>query len=539
MADSFPNIEIDFDRSTTQAAVGSKPPELPVSGAPQKADTTAAEKEADQHDEPSLLANAMSRSASWMLSLIVHMVLIIILALITLPGHPIVNNLITSIQGEEIDDELVELPEVEFEDLDVPIDPQEIDFQPDTAVIEEEVSFSPFQDELAAPQMVELADLGINSAPESLTTAIQGFDATGLTGRGHASRAALVRAGGGTAESEEAVALALAWLIAHQNPNGSWNLDHTAGKCQGRCRNPGELRSSTISATSLALLPFLGAGQTQFEGKYKNEVGRGLVALVRMGQRPDRGVGIAWTDDGSMYAHGISAIAMCEAYGMTQDSQLEAPAQAALNYIVSAQNPSDGGWRYSFQQAGDTSVVGWQVMALKSGDLATLKVPHSCVMGAQKFLDLAQNDEYGGAYGYLPDRTNYRASTSAVGLLCRMYMGWNKEHQGIIEGVERLAKRGPSKTDFYYNYYASQVLFQYTGGKGQMWEKWNTELRDFLVRSQVKEGHEKGSWYVRNTHASMRGGRLYMTAMACMTLEVYYRHMPIYRAEAVETDFPE
>ena len=33
------------------------------------------------------------------------------------------------------------------------------------------------------------------------------------------------------------------------------------------------------------------------------------------------------------------------------------------------------------------------------------------------------------------------------------------------------------------------------------------------------------------------GGRLYNTAMAVMTLEVYYRYMPLYRGEAVAGDF--
>ena len=31
-----------------------------------------------------------------------------------------------------------------------------------------------------------------------------------------------------------------------------------------------------------------------------------------------------------------------------------------------------------------------------------------------------------------------------------------------------------------------------------------------------------------------RGGRLYMTSLAVCTLEVYYRHLPLYRPAALE-----
>ena len=44
---------------------------------------------------------------------------------------------------------------------------------------------------------------------------------------------------------------------------------------------------------------------------------------------------------------------------------------------------------------------------------------------------------------------------------------------------------------------------------------------------QIKEGHMAGSWTPKEQH-DQAGGRLYMTALACCTLEVYYRHLPIY-----------
>ena len=176
-------------------------------------------------------------------------------------------------------------------------------------------------------------------------------------------RAAMVRSGGGTPESEKAVALALEWLAEHQNYDGSWSFDHGKNpRCHGRCANEGS-NASKIAATSLALLPFLGTGQTHREGHYKRNIDLGLKYLVRTieAQRD----GSLWDPAGTMYAHGLASIVLCEAYGMTHDQVLEEPAQAAVNFIVFAQDPLGGGWRYQPQTPGDTSVVGWQLMALE------------------------------------------------------------------------------------------------------------------------------------------------------------------------------
>jgi hypothetical protein len=54
-------------------------------------------------------------------------------------------------------------------------------------------------------------------------------------------------------------------------------------------------------------------------------------------------------------------------------------------------------------------------------------------------------------------------------------------------------------------------------------------MREHLLRTQVKEGHKAGSWNPEGTDYGARGGRLYATAMALLTLEVYYRHLPMYR----------
>jgi len=324
-------------------------------------------------------------------------------------------------------------------------------------------------------------------------------------------------------------------------PNGAWTFQHTAVR-QDSGANPGDAGRAKAfnAATAMALLPFLGAGQTHMSGEYKDTVRRGLLFLVNNGKAKVIG-GVPTLDftegGGTLYSHGLVAILLCEAFAMSEDPALFNPAQAAINFTAYAQN-SDGGWRYAVRSQGqsDTSVVGWHLMALKSAYMGHLTVPPTAVRGAIAFLDRVQSD--GGAlYGYTDRITKVEASPActAIGLLCRMYTGWDKTHPGLQKGVENLSKYGVSKSNVYYNYYAAQVLRQHGG---PAWNKFNTELRDFLVSQQAESGGAAGSWFFGSGHATDAGGRLYVTAMSTMILEVYYRHMPIYAANASEDDFP-
>jgi hypothetical protein len=479
-------------------------------------------------------------SLSCLVSLVAHMVVLIALGLWVvrseLPDVFAQLQVTPTTQDEERIDEsfkenVTELPQEEAEEIQ------------DTPSVEEaweEVPEfpQPFNDMAAVATPFELDDQGDLTAPRNdllkqLTLgAIQGND---LSGRGEGSRASLIQRGGGTPGSEKAVARALGWLSRHQNEDGGWNLDHRLGPCQGRCANPGLRAPSRNAATALALLPFLGAGQTHKKGKHQETVGAGIYFLVRSMQVANNR-GSFYESGGTMYSHGLGAIALCEAYAMTRDRNLAGPAQMAINFIVAAQDPVGGGWRYEPHQPGDTSVLGWQLMALKSAHMAYLEVPTGTVQRASRFLDSVQR-EGGAFYGYVAPSKQRRFATTAIGLLCRMYLGWKRDNQALDRGVQWLSKHGPATSDFYGNYYAAQVMFQCTGGQGSVWRRWNTAMRDGLVGMQSRDGHADGSWFLPGGHND-GGGRLYCTAMGAMILEIYYRHMPIYRTEAVEDDFP-
>ena len=348
-------------------------------------------------------------------------------------------------------------------------------------------------------------------------TPVQGL----LAGRSPEARSRLAAQRGATRESEAAVERGLRWLAAHQLDHGGWDFDHRKGLCGGQCRNPGT-EATTTGATGLALLPFLGAGYTQQEGEYREVVARGLYYLsTRMRMTPHGGD----LQEGTMYGQGIAAIALCEAYAMTGDPNLRPLAQYALDFVVYAQDRSGGGWRYSPGEPGDITVTGWQLMALKSGQMALLDVPQPSIYLAQRFLDGVQTDG-GAGYGYMTPQA--APTTTSIGLLCRMYTGWDRSHPGLAAGIEYLAREGPSPDDMYFNYYATQALAHWGGPK---WEVWNEEMREHLVATQARVGHEAGSWFFDCENARS-AGRLYDTAMAVMILEVYYRYMPLYTERA-------
>lgn len=342
----------------------------------------------------------------------------------------------------------------------------------------------------------------------------------GLDGRSPEKRAQLAAEAGGTPQSEEAVERGLRWIAAHQSPDGGWTFDLKKSYCAGLCANAGT-EASTTAATGLALLPFLGAGYTHTQGEHRETVRKGLYYLLRRGRTTPEGLDLR---EGTMYAQGIAAIALCEAYAMTHDEALRDPAQSAIRFIQAAQDRRGGGWRYAPGEPGDTTVTGWQWMALKSGQLAGLAVSRSTLYAADRFLDSVQS-EGGAQYGYLTPES--RRATTAVGLLCRMYGGWTRGHPALARGVSNLATWGPSPVDIYYNYYATQVLRHWGGSD---WKFWNRSMRDYLVATQAVQGHENGSWYFDDEHSRV-GGRLYTTAMAVMILEVYYRYLPLYGEE--------
>jgi hypothetical protein len=361
----------------------------------------------------------------------------------------------------------------------------------------------------------------------------------GFDGRFGKGKARLLKEFGGSEASEEAVMLGLAWLTQKQKSDGSWVFD-------------GSMPREQSAATGLALLSFLGAGQSHKAGRYQQTVQAGLDWLVkdvaRNGPKAGRFLG-SNSHQGPIYSQGIATLALCEAYGLTRDPALLAPAQSAIDYIQDAQAPN-GSWGYAYRTPGDTSIVGWQIQALHAASLTQdLEVDRKVIQKAIDFLNIAGAGQLKSQYGYFDASRSLRgpvrpdSSLTAIGLLTRYYIdGWRKETPGFAEGVKGLMTRapGPQYTpifDMYYYYYATQVV-RFHGG--EEWETWNQGPRgpdgvrkggvqDWLISLQDRKPAERGSWPREVGELGRIGsacGRLGTTCFCLLTLEVYYRYSP-------------
>jgi hypothetical protein len=362
---------------------------------------------------------------------------------------------------------------------------------------------------------------------------------------------ALLEAFGGTPESEAAVMRGLSWLVAHQQEDGSWPLASYDKDVEGcDCRDKDvekQVTAEDAAGTAFGALPFLGAGvgidrspeEPAELVKYQKVVRRAIAFLVK-NQTKSKEKKEDGRLSGNMYAHAAATIALCEAYGLSTDrhkEQLKVPAQRAIKFIAQSQHKA-GGWRYAPGQEGDMSAVAWQFLAIRSGQLAGLMIGNDPLIRAERFVDSCAAGPQGAEksqYCYQPGegKKSVRPSLTAAGLLTREYLGrWSKDNPDLAAGCRYLMQNlppdsGDSLGSIYYYYYATQVLHHMEGSD---FDLWNYRMREHLIRTQEKSGHRTGSWNPAGSDWGAAGGRLYATSLALMTLEVYYRHLPMYRA---------
>lgn len=332
---------------------------------------------------------------------------------------------------------------------------------------------------------------------------------------------------GATESSEQAVQAALRWLASHQAPSGAWIASQFgAGHEQrilGRDRG-GAGAGADTGMTGLALLAFLAAGHTTQSGDYRDNVARGLQFLLAS-QGADGNLAGGASDFAAMYCHAMATLALSEAAGMTADPQLREPVRRALDYTLGMQNPTTGGWRYHRGDDGDTSQLGWQLMALKSGQLLGLPIPESAWQGARRYLRTVSSGMHGGLAAYRPGQRPSFAMT-AEALLCRQLLGLSADSATASEAADHLLRELPGQSEpanLYYWYYGTMALYQL---QGPQWPEWNAALQQTLLARQCSEGPDAGSWDT-NTLWGGYGGRVYTTAIATLSLKVYYRYLPL------------
>lgn len=336
---------------------------------------------------------------------------------------------------------------------------------------------------------------------------------------------------GATKQSEAAVAAALRWLAANQSAGGRWNAQNLGG---GGAAADGEQRDSAgatadTGLSGLALLAFLASGHTHLDGDHRETVRRGLTFLLAS---QDAAGCLAATNNQyeRMYCHAMATCALSEAYAMTADQRLLPAVRRALQFTVNTQDRASGGWRYQLGQVGDTSQLGWQVMALKSAELGGIAMPAVTRGGIERFLRSVASGRNGGLACYQPTRPIPTRSMTAEALACRRFLGRVDRPETTAEATDFLLAElpGTGVTNHYYWYYATLALCQ---SGGEPWRRWNEALQKQLLATQRLDGSSAGSWDPDPVWGRC-GGRVYSTSLCTLCLEVYYRFLPLYATTA-------
>jgi hypothetical protein len=394
------------------------------------------------------------------------------------------------------------------------------------------------------PSDVRVPSISLGNIPDAPGLGTSGRDGLGgmFEGRGGRKKMEALKKNGGDEETEAAVQRGLKWLSEHQGKTGAWGLDWGNDICQVNPPCGGMACRFPVGTTAVALLAFLGAGNTHLdgpEGPYAATVKNAAEFLTSRQTKDGR---FEEAETVYNYTHAISTYAMCELLAMTQDPRLRPVCERAVNYICSMQQ-DNGGWDYDAQRSGrgDVSISGWMVMALRAARAAGLTVPTSTWTRARSFYVTATDEQRPWVAYFVLDQTRHGGTPAvqASGVLARNYLGLPRGGSLESRTIALLAKTPPSIANppqaeaaewhhsYYYVYYATLVMF-YNGGED--WTTWNKAMKREILPMQLKEKHELGSWPTKGLDTGY-GGRAYATAMAVLNLEVYYRYLPSYKAE--------
>ena len=167
----------------------------------------------------------------------------------------------------------------------------------------------------------------------------------------------------------------------------------------------------------------------------------------------------------------------------------------------------------------------------------TLKCPtcnervYTCWIGGAEFLNGGKcpscngnvtaypPSEYGSGYAYAAWYAQPFLAGTSIALACRRLMGesmGSAASQGALQSLSDMNYMSRANGTYYNIYYLTLAMSQMDDSR---WNAWNDAFRPHLLARQIQDGDNKGSWPINNYWSAVRGGRVYTTAMACITLE--------------------
>jgi hypothetical protein len=392
------------------------------------------------------------------------------------------------------------------------------------ALITTNVSTPTFQVAAAMPT-VKMPSNTLSTAVQNVSSSLTKTGLSGLPGEmggraGGTARMAAMKKSGGKEKSEKAVLAGLRWLVKNQREDGSWGTDQR------------------VAMTGLAVLCFLGHGETPSSPEFGPTVKKGVDYLLKVGTEKE-GV-LAMTNSFSnghppVYSHGIASYALGEYYTMTKDERMKDVLTMAVRHIVDGQAP-DGGWQYHFDKGpdSDTSVSGWMIQSLKAAYLTGLNIEGVEPALDKAMLNLKRVQADNGSFGYRR-KGDRDYSLTGVGVLCTYFWKGDKD-QSIKDGIKSIldmterkypVKYESNTADLYAWYYHTQACLMFGGSA---WNKWNRWFQDEIADAQSQDG----SWppiSAQNPGGELQqradgDGPVYRTTLCILMLEVFYRYMP-------------
>ncbi len=297
-------------------------------------------------------------------------------------------------------------------------------------------------------------------------------------------------------------------LLSTQTEDGTWTDGY---------RGPG--------TTGMAMMVFLASGEDPNFGIYSQAIRKALRSIIRS---QDGSTG--YMGD-SMYQHGFACLALAEAYGAVDESDLwetGAPVagkersiaealELAVRCSITAQekNPHSA-WRYSpAARDADTSVAGAILMGLLAARNAGIEVPDKSIDSAIKYFASMTGDS--GAVGYSGGLGGFGQSIARTSIACLVYSIAKRKDLKQYEATQHYITKNmneQSHYEEYARYYEAQALFQ---ADVEAWEKWNRSLVRQLKSSQADDGSFNGQF-----------GKATTTSLNLLALALNFRFLPIY-----------
>ncbi|MFN0057385.1 MAG: prenyltransferase/squalene oxidase repeat-containing protein, partial [Planctomycetota bacterium] len=308
---------------------------------------------------------------------------------------------------------------------------------------------------------------------------------------------------------------ALDWLAKAQESAGNWSAARWGGQ-----------PSYDVGLTALAAMTFLNSTPTT-NGAENGDVLRRALDYLLTKQASGGCFGPLF--DGALYNHGIATVALLEAFGRGQRSELRGPIDGAIRFLLAKQSPQ-GGWGY-LGVAGDapnTALTCWPLQALVVGRALGWTELDEPIDRGLAYLERVTDRRGRVGYRAVGDFPYGSRGSSSMGAFCVLLAREARSipteiaEQILAEGINANESR-PGVRDLYGDFFLSSALTALPAERGDQWPRAACMT---LAKQQVTDGDQRGSWEPKDQW-SLVGGRIYSTATATLILQSERRTMAL------------